>query len=616
MLSMLTGAKPNRIGASGASDHQLIRCLADGSVVPMFVLDTGGIVRAWNRALETLTGVKASEIVGTRNHVRGYQAAHAACPADMLLSRLRSGDKDGGGDASASGDLISEQRWLDLPNGKRVFVALDAAPMRMPSGEPIGVMQTLRDLTEQHAAQQFVSRLLDEMAVPAFVLDRDRKVLFWNKACAELTGLPADKVVGTQDHWMGFYTAKRSCLADLLFEQGADVDKLYAVDRTAGSTTEARFAENWCQLPKGRRVYLAIDASPIKGEDGRMVAVVETLRDITAQKLAEEDLKSEKETQARHLADIVATLGGGLRRLAGGDLTVELDHRLPGEADQLRVDFNASVKDLRDAMHAVVLSSERIDDSVSALAQAANQLSQRTEKQAVSVEETSAATGELAGVLNAAAERAALTKDLISAAKAASHSSTDVIKRMMAAISAIRESSQQITTIISVVDEIAFQTNLLALNAGVEAARAGDAGRGFAVVASEVRSLAQRTAEAAKEITSLISRSTTQVERGFSLASETSRANDDIMHHVSMIDNGIAEIAIRSVSQASTLKQVNVAVAEIDQATQENASMAEEASAACHSLAEESSMLVERLARFQVQHDDRFAPVDRHAEVA
>ena len=168
----------------------------------------------------------------------------------------------------------------------------------------------------------------------------------------------------------------------------------------------------------------------------------------------------------------------------------------------------------------------------------------------------------------------------------------------------IMNSSQQIGRIIGVIDEIAFQTNLLALNAGVEAARAGNSGRGFAVVATEVRALAQRSADAAKEIKELISKSSTEVANGVKLVGATGEAFDRIKQQISTIDGGIADIAGQAIDQASTLKQVNTAMSEIDQTTQQNAAMAEQATAACHSLAQESGRLADMVAEFIVGEND------------
>ena len=191
-----------------------------------------------------------------------------------------------------------------------------------------------------------------------------------------------------------------------------------------------------------------------------------------------------------------------------------------------------------------------------------------------------------------------------------------MVRQAVEAMGAIAKSSQQISQIIGVIDEIAFQTNLLALNAGVEAARAGDAGRGFAVVASEVRALAQRSAEAAKEIKSLISASTTQVDNGVKLVGETGNALDRITSQVADINNVISEIAAGAHEQATGLVQVNTAITQMDQVTQQNAAMVEEATAASHSLSQETAQLSDLIGQFKVGQAASSEPLRRELQKA
>ena len=199
------------------------------------------------------------------------------------------------------------------------------------------------------------------------------------------------------------------------------------------------------------------------------------------------------------------------------------------------------------------------------------------------------------------AEGAKHARDIVSTAKVDADKSGEVVREAMAAMTGIDKSSKQISEIIGVIDEIAFQTNLLALNAGVEAARAGDAGRGFAVVASEVRALAQRSAQAAKEIKGLISASTAQVDQGVQLVARTGEALGRIVAQVIEINTVIAEIAASAQEQSTGLEQVNTAVNEMDRVTQKNAAMVEEMTAAAHGLAGESEELGQLVARYQVR---------------
>ena len=206
----------------------------------------------------------------------------------------------------------------------------------------------------------------------------------------------------------------------------------------------------------------------------------------------------------------------------------------------------------------------------------------------------------LAGAVGRTADASTRAKDIISTAKHEAVDSIDVVRKTEQAIEQIKGSSEKIGAIIGVIDEIAFQTNLLALNAGVEAARAGETGRGFAVVASEVRALAQRSADAAKEIKDLISASAEEVSHGVDLVKASGAAFDRIKEQVSVIDGGIADIAGQALDQSNTLKQVNLALALIDQSTRQNAAMAEASTSACRSLSERCEQLALLVSRFHV----------------
>jgi methyl-accepting chemotaxis protein len=231
---------------------------------------------------------------------------------------------------------------------------------------------------------------------------------------------------------------------------------------------------------------------------------------------------------------------------------------------------------------------------------ASDELSRRTEQQASSLEETAAALDQLTSTVNSSAANAQKAAAVALGARGDAQRSGDVMGEAISAMSEIERSAVEITNIIGVIDEIAFQTNLLALNAGVEAARAGDAGRGFAVVASEVRALAQRSAEAAKEIKGLIAGSTQQVTKGVKLVGETGEALGVIVERVAEIDALISDIATSAREQSSGLSEVNVAVNQMDQVTQQNAAMVEESTAASHSLRQETEGLMTMIGRFQL----------------
>ena len=445
------------------------------------------------------------------------------------------------------------------------------------------------------------SRVVHEMAVATFVLDRDGRVAMWNDACARLTGLEAAKVIGTKDHWKGFYLAARPCLADLALEgETTKVAALYA-DQGDGGRADRLQAKNWCDLPRGVRVYLAIDADVIRDADGAVIGVVETLQDLTAIKEAEAAIAAERAHAAERLETVVGALGAGLAELAKGDLVARVQTELHGEADLLRLDFNAAAEALQTAMEAIVEVAATIRGGAGQISTALDELATRTEGQATSLEQTAAAVDQITSTVRKTADVVGAAHKVVSAAKSDAELSGDIVRQAIGAMGGIEQSSKHIVRIIGVIDEIAFQTNLLALNAGVEAARAGDAGRGFAVVASEVRALAQRSAEAAKEIKGLISSAATQVDLGVDLVAQTGKALERIVAQVVEIDNVVSAIARSAEEQAGALQQVDRAVEQMDHSTQRNAEMAQRTTAAARALAAQTGELEGLIGRFGVE---------------
>ncbi len=333
-------------------------------------------------------------------------------------------------------------------------------------------------------------------------------------------------------------------------------------------------------------------------------------------RLAEEErLRQEIETQKYVEAHnrFVASITDALERLSEGDLTCRLTQAFSEEYEKIRGDFNVSAEKLQQVMLSVSANTQAIRSGTKEIAVAADDLSRRTEQQAASLEETAAALGEITTTVRKTAQGATHARQVVSTARSDAEKGSGVVRQAISAMSGIEKSSQQIGQIIGVIDEIAFQTNLLALNAGVEAARAGDAGRGFAVVASEVRALAQRSAEAAKEIKGLISASTAQVEQGVDLVAETGKALERIFAQVAEIDTIVSEIATSAQDQATGLQEVNTAVTQMDQVTQQNAAMVEELTAASHTLSQETEELTRLVGRFQVgtQGEEQVVPMPR-----
>jgi len=323
------------------------------------------------------------------------------------------------------------------------------------------------------------------------------------------------------------------------------------------------------------------------------------LEELDAQRRAAEAARAEAEKNQKHALD---ALTEALHRLASGDLRTRLTADVAAEFEQIKKDFNSATEELERAIARVAVASTAISDGTAEIGQAADDMSRRTEQQAASLEQSAAALNQLTSAVKRSTADAAGTASRVVTARKEAEMSGDIVRNAVAAMNQIEKSSSEIGQIIGVIDEIAFQTNLLALNAGVEAARAGEAGRGFAVVAQEVRSLAQRSAEAAKEIKQLIAASTTQVMSGVKLIAETGTVSEKIIAQVSEIDGGVAQLANSSTEQSTGLAEVTVAITQMDQATQQNAAMVEQTTAAVHSLRHQAEELVRTVSRFKI-HD-------------
>jgi methyl-accepting chemotaxis protein len=352
-----------------------------------------------------------------------------------------------------------------------------------------------------------------------------------------------------------------------------------------------------------------------KDEVGAMARSVQVFKDnalaLRTAEAAQQRASAETEAERRRNQEIAAAsakeqafvmeaIAGGLARLSDGDLTYRLEQEFPDAYKRLRMDFNGAIGQLEDAMGAVVHAANSIGAGSDEIASAADDLSRRSEQQAASLEETAAALDEITATVKRSSAGAQEASKVVGSTRGDAERSSIVVRNAVEAMNQIEKSSQSISQIIGVIDEIAFQTNLLALNAGVEAARAGEAGRGFAVVAQEVRALAQRSADAAKEIKTLISTSSQQVNQGVSMVGQTGEALQAIASKVSEIDALVSEIAASGQEQATGLNQVNAAVNQMDQTVQQNAAMVEQSTAASHALKGEAGNLMQMIGRFRV----------------
>ncbi|EGL66057.1 methyl-accepting chemotaxis protein [Agrobacterium sp. ATCC 31749] len=319
----------------------------------------------------------------------------------------------------------------------------------------------------------------------------------------------------------------------------------------------------------------------------------------------------EKARSAKELEEAVDALATGLANLAAGRLDRRIEKSFVPSLDHLRVDFNNSMAGLEATISNIGESANAIRSGSGELKSASEDLSRRTERQAAALEEAAAALGEMTQAVDLSLSRCNVAVEATAGTMQDAHKSTAVVKEAIVAMERIETSSSKIRQIIDVIDQIAFQTNLLALNAGVEAARAGEAGKGFAVVAQEVRELAQKSAAAARDITTLIATSAGDVESGVALVLKTGESLEQIQKRIQSVNDQIGEIATASREQSGRLTEINASVNELDHVTQQNAAMVEQTTASAFSLASEADGLTEQVGQFSVgaiQHrDQRYA---------
>jgi len=385
------------------------------------------------------------------------------------------------------------------------------------------------------------------------------------------------------------------------------LDSQSEIDRAelAKAMSQAEAARTQAEAVSAEAISAREDAEKATTEAKAALSHAEQESERASRIDAEAQQAAALETEQRRVRNadmrrVVESLRTALSRLSNRDLQVEISESFASEYDDLRVDFNAAVDVLRDAMQGVLDQANTMESETSEIVAAASDLAVRTEAQAGSLAEISSTVAELSSSVNEAAAGAREASEKAELTKTETGQSSDLVVEAVSAMGQIEESSRSIQKIIGVIEEIAFQTNLLALNAGVEAARAGESGRGFAVVASEVRALAQRSSEAASEIKTLIATSGNQVSHGVDLVRRTGDALEAVASSVTEIVTRVTQITTNMDTQSTNLTEINTAIGHLDQVTQRNAAMFEETTAASHSLSAGLGNLTGAIAAFVV----------------
>jgi methyl-accepting chemotaxis protein len=353
------------------------------------------------------------------------------------------------------------------------------------------------------------------------------------------------------------------------------------------------------------------EAAKVEAERAAKAAHEEAARQAQAaeaEAASQAKIAAERTKIAEEQAVAVNALGEGLQRLADGDLTFRLPDQFPEDYRQIKDDFNGAIARLQETIHALVGSTREVASAAAEISTSTTDLSQRTEEQASSLERTSAAMEEISSTVRANASNARQASEFAVTTRDVANRGGAVVSEAVGAMSRIEESSSKIGDIIGVIDEIARQTNLLALNAAVEAARAGDAGRGFAVVATEVRSLAQRSSQAAKDIKELISHSTNQVKDGVDLVNRAGSSLTEIVASIEKVTTIVAEISTASAEQATGLDEITKSLTQMDEATQQNSALVEENAATAKTLEQQSRAMDEQVGVFRVDTGSVRAP--------
>ncbi len=465
--------------------------------------------------------------------------------------------------------------------GKEVWIQASYNPIMGVDGKPVKVVKFATDTTQaklQNADYQGQLAAIDKsQAVISFNLDGT--IITANKNFLDTLGYSLEEVQGKH----------HSMFVEPTYRSSSEYREFWA----ALGRGEYQAAEYMRVGKGGKEVWIQASYNPICDLNGKPVKVVKYATDTTAQ------VKMRMENE-RGMIEAV----GVLEAMSQGDLTRNMTAHYEGTFGDIKEAVNATIDQLRSMVMQINEAAESVNSASSEISAGSADLALRTEQQASSLEETAASMEEMTGTVRSSSENANNANKLSGNAREIAEKGGKVVDDAVTAMGSIEKSSQKISDIIGVIDEIAFQTNLLALNAAVEAARAGDAGKGFAVVASEVRALAGRSATASKEIKQLISESAGQVKTGASLVNQAGDTLKEIVSSVRKVADIVSEISEATVQQSTGITEINSAITHMDEATQQNAALVEENTAAARSLSDQASALLSMMQFFQINESE------------
>ncbi|CUX63161.1 PAS domain S-box protein [Rhizobium oryzihabitans] len=517
---------------------------------------TGKILKANDNFCKAI-GYQEAEIVGRSHSMFLSPDDAASAEYKTFWAKLSRGEYDQG------------QYRRRAKNGDDIWIEASYNPV-FRFGKPYKVVKIATDITsiKRKSAEDDGKLAALSRAQAMIEFTPDGKILSANENFLAALGYTAEEIVGKH----------HSMFCEQAYAQSQDYRSFWDELRT-GRFSSGQFM----RLGKdGKRVFIQASYNPILDDRGHVFKVVKFAFDVTDRMHAVEEL------------------GAALERLSQCNIRVTLDKPFVGEFERLRRDFNKSIAEFQKTLENVLGQTDDLTRSSQEVSEASVNLAERSREQAVALEETSAALEEITATVRSSTENTKETRKLVQSARTSTAASTEVVERTVNAMQRIETASREISQIIGVIDEIAFQTNLLALNAGVEAARAGEAGKGFAVVAQEVRELAQRSANAAKEIKALINNSGTEVLEGVRLVGETGEALKQIDALVRHIDGNVDMIAKAADEQAIGIGEINKAVNRLDRMTQENAAMSARTTVISTTLAQGADVLAQLVSLFKL----------------